>query len=216
LATLRGEQVAGIGPQQPSRPGQPAQPSAWTTYLWADDADRTAGKIEEAGGRLLMPPFEVMDQGRMAIAADPAGAVFGIWQGRKHKGSGLANESGTFVWNENLSTDPNAARDFYQRIFGYEYEPVEEPSIDYTMIKVAGRPAGGIGEQPPAIPEGVPSLWNTYFAVTDTDEAAATIQKLGGQMLVEPNDTPYGRMAVARDNAGASFSVVTMPEGAQG
>jgi uncharacterized protein len=55
----------------------------------------------EPGGQLFVDPFEVMDVGRMAVAADPGGAVLGIWQARAHIGVGLANEPGTLCWNEN-------------------------------------------------------------------------------------------------------------------
>jgi predicted enzyme related to lactoylglutathione lyase len=204
LATLGGRQVAGIGPKQPDQPG----PSAWTTYLWADDADQVVSRVRAAGGTVLMGPVDVMDQGRVAIAADPAGAVFGIWQGTAHRGAQLGNEPGAFTWNENLSTDPAAARDFYQSVFGYEYEQLPDPSLDYVVIRVADRPVAGIGNQPPMVPAGTPSFWNVYFAVADTDRTVSRTQELGGQILVQPTDSPHGRLAVARDNGGAAFCVI--------
>ena len=85
--------MAGIGPKQ----GPPGTPAAWTTYLASDDADETAGKVKAAGGQVLMEPMDVMDVGRMAVAADPGGAVFGVWQARAHTGFGLANEPGIGV-----------------------------------------------------------------------------------------------------------------------
>ncbi|MGK4584791.1 VOC family protein [Kitasatospora sp. HPMI-4] len=207
LATRHGIRVAGIAP------GQPGQETgaAWLTYLAADDVDQVTARIREAGGTVRLEPTDVTDQGRMAIAVDPAGAPFGLWQGRSHGGSGLANEPGAFTWNENLSTDPATARAFYRQVFGYEYEPL--PDLDYSVIKVAGHPAGGIGAQPPAIPEGTPSFWNTYFAAADTDQSCARIIELGGRILVEPVGTPYGRMAVGRDNVGASFCLIAAPKG---
>ena len=59
-------------------------PTAWTTYLASDDADATTSKVRSAGGQVLAEPFDVMDVGRMSVAADPGGAVFGIWQARTH------------------------------------------------------------------------------------------------------------------------------------
>ncbi|MFE0462033.1 VOC family protein [Kitasatospora sp. NPDC058965] len=205
IATLRGRRVAGVTAVPPE------VPSNWITYLAADDADQVAARIRDAGGHLLREPFDVMDAGRAALAKDPAGAVFGLWQGREHGGSGLANESGSFTWNENLSNDPRTARIFYTQIFGYDYDEI--PGLDYTVIKVHGAPAGGIGELPSMLPPGAESFWSTYFAVTDTDMAAARVVELGGEVLVPPTDSPYGRLAVVHDDAGAFFCVISAPRG---
>lgn len=207
LALLRGLPVAGIMQQQPESPG----PSAWTTYLWTEDADGTAKRIQDGGGALLFEPMDVTDQGRMAIASDPAGAVFGLWQGREHKGAGLANEPGSITWNDNLSTDPLAAREFYASVFGYGYEVVPAPwdeSAEYAMIKVDDRPVGGIAGQPPMVPDGTPSFWNTYFSVADADAAVRAVEQGGGRVLVPVGPAPYGRQAVVRDNGGAGFMLV--------
>ena len=108
--------MAGIGPKM----GPAEMPSVWTTYIASADADETASKIKSAGGQLLMEPFDVMDVGRMAIAADPAGAVFGVWQARSHTGVQLANEPGSLAWNENMSRDFDGNKAFYQAVFGYD------------------------------------------------------------------------------------------------
>ncbi|PYC87390.1 glyoxalase [Streptomyces tateyamensis] len=204
-ATLRGQLVAAVN-------AVPAgTPTAWVSYLAADDADQVAARITDAGGQLLTEPFDAMTAGRIALARDPAGAVFGLWQGREQSGSGLANESGSFTWNENLSNDPRTARIFYSQVFGYEYDEV--PGLNYTVAKVHGAPVGGIGELPPMVPPGSDSFWSTYFAVTDTDMAAARIVELGGELLVPPTDSPYGRMAVARDDGGAFFCIISPTRG---
>ncbi|GAA1264609.1 VOC family protein [Kitasatospora nipponensis] len=209
LATLRGVRVAGIAPQQPGEESGPA--AVWNTYLAAEDVDRTVAKVRDAGGGVLVEPVEVLDFGRMAVVVDPAGAVVGLWQGRTHGGSGLANEPGAFTWNENLSTDPRVARGFYQQVFGYTYDDVA--GMDYSVFKVAGAMAGGIGGQPSMIPPGTTSFWSVYFAVTDTDLKAAQVVDLGGRILVPPADTPYGRMSVVRDDAGAAFCLIAPPRG---
>ncbi|WP_035844855.1 VOC family protein [Kitasatospora azatica] len=201
LATLRGTRVAGITPQPPGSPVQ------WGTYLASDDVDATAARIRDAGGQLLVEPLDVLSYGRMAVAKDPAGAVFGLWQGLEHGGSGVANEPGSFTWNENLSNDPRTARNFYHQVFGYQYDEI--PGMNYTVIKVHGSPAGGIGELPSMVPQGSDSFWSAYFAVTDTDMAAARVVELGGEVLVPPTDSPYGRMAVVRDDAGAFFCIIS-------
>jgi predicted enzyme related to lactoylglutathione lyase len=59
---------------------------------------------------------------------------------------------------------------------------------------------------------GVPSHWNSYFAVSDADAAAARAQAAGGMVLQPPFDSPFGRIAVLADPQGAGFSIVAMPE----
>ncbi|MFI6444757.1 VOC family protein [Kitasatospora sp. NPDC050543] len=204
VATLQGVQVAGI---EPGRKGERST-DAWTTYLRADRADPVAGRIREAGGRVLTEPFDVADQGRTAIAADPQGAVFGLWQGGLNDGSGLANEPGSFTWNELLCTDAALARAFYRRVFGYEYGAQPQAPADYAVVKVAGSPVGGIGALPGPYPPGTPPLWSTTFAVADADRTAALVGELGGEVLSPPQDTPFGRRAVVRDPGGAAFSLL--------
>ena len=168
-------------------------------------------KVVMAGGQLLAEPMDVMDVGRMAIAADPAGAAFGIWQARLHVGFGVANEAGSVIWNEHMSRDWQAAKDFYAAVFDWEYSDMSGDGFHYATFRVAGREVGGIGEAPPDTPADQPAGWMTYFAVTDTDLAADKIVELGGSTAGPPRDTPYGRMAVAADNQGAPFSVMSAP-----
>jgi predicted enzyme related to lactoylglutathione lyase len=196
-----GRSVAGIGPKMTE-----GQPTGWTTYLAADDVDKVAGKIAEAGGQVVMEPFEVMDLGRMTLAVDPAGATFGVWQGRAHTGVQRANEMSTLVWNEQLSTDLDGSKRFYGAAFGYTYDDME--STPYAMLKVDGAVAGGLGEFGQDDPAGTPPHWRTYFQVPDTDAAAAKVTELGGQVLAPPGDTPYGRLAIVADDQGSPFAVI--------
>jgi uncharacterized protein len=203
-----GRPVAGIGPQQ----GPPGTPPTWTVYIASDDADETAGKITAAGGQVLVAPMDVMDVGRMAVAADPAGAVFGVWQARSHTGMQLANEPGSVGWNENFSRDMDGNQAFYRAVFGYEYGDMSTPEFRYATLKLDGKEVGGIGELGSGIPPGVPAHWSTYFAVGDTDAAVATVTGAGGAVTREPWDSPYGRMAVVSDDQGAAFSLMgTLP-----
>ena len=94
-----------------------------------DAADATTAKVTAAGGAVLAEPFDVMDVGRMSVAADPGGAVFGIWQARSHKGMGLANESASVCWNENMSRDFEANKAFYSAVFGYGYDDMSSPEF---------------------------------------------------------------------------------------
>ena len=199
--------VAGIGPKQ----GPPGTPAAWTTYLASDDLDETVSKIKSAGGLTIMEPMDVMDVGRMAVAADPGGAVFGIWQAQAHTGVGLANEPGSLCWNENISRAYDQNQAFYQAVFGYEYDDLSGDGYRYATLKVNGTEVGGIGELGSSTPADAPAHWSTYFGAADTDAAARAASAAGGRVIQPPRDSPYGRIAVVADDQGATFSLISPP-----
>jgi uncharacterized protein len=207
-----GRPVAGIGPAQ----APPGTPPAWTTYIASGQVDGTAGKVKAAGGQILAEAMDVMDVGRMVVAADPAGAVFGIWQARAHIGIGLANEPGTLCWNENLSRDFEGGKRFYRAVFGYEYGDMGDEGFKYATLKAGGTEVGGIGELDSSYPASAPAHWSVYFAVEDTDAAVAKVTDAGGTVARPPVDTPYGRMAAVADDQGAAFSLISSIAPAEG
>jgi predicted enzyme related to lactoylglutathione lyase len=211
MCEIGGRPVAGIGPKM----GPAEMPSVWTTYLATEDADETASKIKAAAGHLMMEPFDVMDVGRMAIAVDPGGAVFGLWQSRLHTGVRLANEPGSLAWSENMSRDFEGNKAFYQAVFGYEFGDMSSDDFKYATLDLGGRPAGGIGEMGASIPAGHPAHWSTYFGVLDTDAAVAKVTDLGGTVIQQAWDSPYGRMAVLADDQGAVFSVMSVEQASE-
>ncbi len=208
-ATKDGKPVGGMMPLM-----QEGQPPAWTTYVTVDDAEATAAKVTEAGGTVMAEPMEVLDLGTMAIFADPAGAVFGIWQPNSFHGAGLVNEPGALSWNELNTRDPEAAKAFYGAVFGWTFEDAEfEGMGSYTTINLGGNPVGGmLNMAERAVPEEIPAHWQLYFAVEDTDAAVEQVKQRGGNVMVEPIDIPAGRFSILVDPHGASFAVIALSE----
>lgn len=213
IGQVHGTAAAGIGPLP-----QEGMPSAWTVYLASDDVEKTAAAVAEHGGTVLLAPGDVGPLGRMFIAADPSGAVFGVWQAGTHIGAGVVNEPGGMTWEDLRSTDPARAQAFYTALFGYRLDPLEAAGPDYGMFALPGEdaPLGGMGGMMGA-PEGTPSHWLVYFAVADADAAVAAAQEHGGASLAPAFDTPFGRMAPLTDPAGAVFwvaqsDVATLPD----
>jgi len=204
MAMLGGHPVAAIASQSPELAAGGAPPM-WNTYLAVDSVDEAAGKVEAAGGKVGMGPFDVMDAGRMAFVIDPSGATVALWQANQHIGATLVNEPGTVTWNELISNDPGVVS-FYAAVAGLTAAPMDMGGGGpYTVFEAAGRPVGGT--MPPQAP-GVPNHWHVYFAVADADATAAKVTELGGTVLVPPFDTPVGRIAVVSDPQGAVFSVI--------
>jgi predicted enzyme related to lactoylglutathione lyase len=206
VASLGGRTIAGIGPKM----GPAEAPSMWTVYLATDDADVSVAKIKSAGGHVVSEPMDVMDLGRMAVATDITGAVFGLWQGKKHTGAQLANAPGALTWNEHFSRDFEGAKAFYAAVFGYEYGDMSSDTFSYATLLLAGHEVGGIGGYPPDTSAGMPAEWGTYFGTTDTDKSAGIVTQSGGAVVRPPADSPYGRTATVTDDQGAPFSLISM------
>ena len=180
----------------------------WMTYLATSDADATAAKIKGAGGHIVSEAMDVMGVGRMAVAVDPAGAVFGIWQARAFPGAQIVNESGAMRWNEQMSRDFEGSKAFYAAVFDYEYGDISGDGFSYATFKVDGRDVGGIRDLHAGVPADTPAGWRVYFGAADTDATVAQVQANGGSVIREPIDHPYGRMSTVADDQGAVFSLV--------
>jgi hypothetical protein len=203
MAKLGDGEVAAIAPQSPELAAAGA-PAMWNTYIAVDNADEATERARAAGGTVAMEPFDIPEAGRMSFVLDPAGTPVALWQARRHIGASIVNEPGAVIWNELLTADPSVHA-FYEATAGMKPVPMDMDGQPYTCWEVGGRQVGGT--MAPPMPE-IPNHWHVYFAVADADEAAAKTAQLGGSVLVEPFDTPVGRMAILADPQGASFSVL--------
>ncbi|MFD3454411.1 VOC family protein [Streptomyces sp. NPDC058691] len=203
-ASLNGKNVAGIGELPRDRP----LPIAWTTYFAADDADKTAELVRGCGGTVGVGPLDADDAGRLAIALDPLGAVFGIWQAVHHRGIETSGEPGSPVWNELVTRETSMVATFYSLVFGFETQHVVSTDFDYLTLQLDGRPVGGIHGVGRGLPRDRGAHWMAYFEVADTDAAARQVVQLGGSVLRAPRDSAYGRVATVTDPEGAVFTVI--------
>lgn len=203
-ALLDGRQVAGVGEMAPDR----HLPVTWTTYLASDDTDWTAERIRACGGTVAVGPLVAEEEGRMAIASDPLGAVFGVWQATGHLGAEGTGEPGTPVWNELQTPDSTMVAKFYQSVFGYEPEALVSSSSDYLTLCVGDRPVAAIQGVGDDLPPDRGSHWMPYFEVADTDQAARRVVELGGGVVRPPWDGTTGRLVTVTDPEGAMFTLV--------
>ena len=202
-----GRNVAAISAQQDEERAQGIPPH-WNVYVSVDDVDSFTKEAEAAGGAVLMPPFDVLDSGRMAVIADPAGAVLGLWQPAAHRGYGLVSEPGAPDWHELLSADLDRARNFYRDLFRWEVEDSEMPNATYTLFRDGDTYVAGAMARPEDMGD-MPSHWTVYFNVADCDAAAARVKELGGQIYVEPMVIEsVGKFAACADPQGAAFSIL--------
>jgi predicted enzyme related to lactoylglutathione lyase len=208
-AMLRGKAAAGMMPLM-----QEGQPPAWSTYVSVEDADATAAAVRDAGGKVMAEPMDVMDLGRMAIFADPSGAVFGIWQPGTFVGAEVVNEPNSFSWNELNTRDPDQARSFYAAVFGWVARDMDMGDAGtYTTFRLPDaseddESVGGLLDmRAQQIPDEVPEHWMTYFTVEDLDGEIEKTKGAGGSVTFGPMELPIGRLAILIDPQGAAFGI---------
>lgn len=192
--------------------GQEGYPDAWTVYLMTDDAGRTAAAAAAKGGRVLLEPMAVAENGVMAMVADPGQATIGVWQPGNQKGFDVRNEVGTAAWFELHTRDYEATVDFYRDVFAWDpHTAGDSPEFRYTTLGRDENALAGIMDATRFMPEGAPAAWSIYFEVDDTDATLEQVAGLGGKILRPAEDTPFGRLAQAADPTGTSFKLVANP-----
>ncbi|MGA9524655.1 MAG: VOC family protein [Myxococcaceae bacterium] len=113
---------------------------------------------------------------------------------------------GTPAWVDLMTPDLEKARAFYGELFGWTFDVGSPETGFYTMCRLGGRNAAGMGKMPPDAP--FPTSWSVYFAVESTDATCARIKEHGGQIMMEPMDVMgEGRMAFCADSTGAAFGL---------
>jgi predicted enzyme related to lactoylglutathione lyase len=222
LARLRGLDAAAIASVPPGAPPM----AAWNTYIAVADVDDSAEKVRDAGGAVYMEPFDVMDAGRMAVVADPEGAVFCLWKAKESIGAQVVNEHGALNFNGLATRDPERAEAFYGAVFGWRIlaldsgpmwvlpgygDHLEEknPGLREGM-KQMGAPEGFIDVVAAVNPiangdSDTPVHWNVTFGVDDAAETASRAAELGGEVVAGPFDAPWTRLAIIKDPGGATF-----------
>jgi len=191
------------------RPDQRSQgiPPHWMLYISVESADDAVQGAAQAGGKVLAPPFDVFDLGRMAVIQDPTGAVFCIWQSKKSTGIGIAGVPGSLCWADLSTTDPERSRKFYSDVFGWKIMAGEHDPSGYLHIQNGDEFIGGIPPSAHRDPH-IPPHWMLYFAVEDCDATAAKAGQLGAKIYLAPMTMEkVGRMAVLADPQGAAFAI---------
>ncbi len=189
--------------------GDTGQPDMWSVYLAVDDAQKTVDAAVAHGGQVIVPAMAVMDLGTMAVVTDVGGAAIGMWQAGLHTGFGLVGEPGAPSWFELQARDYDATVAFYRDVFHWNTNVMSDTAeFRYTTLAVGDENMAGIMDASTFLPDAVPANWSVYFGVADTDAALAKVVELGGTVVVEAQDSPYGRLATASDSTGAMFRIV--------
>jgi len=205
-----GKAVAALYQMDPTQRSQGIPPS-WLSYVTVESAAQAAEKARGLGAAVLADAFDVSDFGRMALIADPTGAVLALWEPGAHHGAAVRDEPGSLCWHELGTRDTARAGEFYAGLFGWVPEPFESGGAKYTVFMNGDAQAGGMYAITPEMGD-MPAMWAPYFAVEDADAAAQRAEELDATILHPPHDLTVGRWSLLADPQGAMFNVIRPAE----
>ncbi len=204
-ATVGGRDVAGMMAQSPDAQGQPA---SWTMFVWVDDIDESTQAIAEAGGSVVVPPFEIPGGARVSVVTDPDGAMFALVAGGPTPGAYFSTTPGAVGWAELMTRRTDRASVFYHSVFGWESSTEDGGGVPYTVFRLGDLQVAGMIETPAHLPTDVPATWSVSFVVADCGATEQRVVELGGSVLHPTTPTPMGPFAVVADRQGAVFQVM--------
>jgi predicted enzyme related to lactoylglutathione lyase len=205
-----GKQAAAAFPMDPSLGEMPPH---WQSYIGVESADAAAAKAKSLNGTILMEPFDVMTEGRMAVIQDPTGAVVSVWEPKNHKGAQHVDALGGVCWNELGTRDSAAAGEFYSKMFGYDVDVMPFDGSTYTILKQGDAQRAGVMQMNGEQFAGIPPHWMPYFWVENAAASVETAKKLGASIKVPSTPIPgIGNFAVIQDPQGAVFSILEPAE----
>jgi predicted enzyme related to lactoylglutathione lyase len=205
VARMEGRDVAGIG-----APPEPDLAAAWITHVRVDGLDAAVRSAAAAGGTVLQAAIDADPAGRLAVIADPGGAVFCLWEAGIREGAQLVNEPGAWAMSALQTSDTDTAIAFYGAVFGWQPEAYGPVTLFRLPGYVGGEPAQPVARDVVAVliaDPTSPPRWSVDFWVADTDATAARAVELGGGVVMAPYDRPLFRSAVLADAAGVTFSI---------
>ena len=200
---------AGVPRAHVMAPPMEGIPSHWDNYLRVDDVDAATAAAVANGGSLMVPGTDIAP-GRFSVVTSPSGAAISLFHEKDPESSSHApNDVGGVHWVELHSKDIDKDIAWLKATFNFDVDVMPMPNGDYYILKSDGEQRGGatVQQNPEA-----PSMWLTWFQVTDVDGTVEAAGDNGGAALVQPFEVPgVGWMSIVADNTGGVFGVITPP-----
>lgn len=180
--------------------------SRWLGFISVKDVDAVSKIIQAGKGTLYIPPKDLPDRGRICVAVDPQGAIFGIVTAKGGDPLDQGQLENLWMGSELWTTNKDAAIEFYQGVAGYETKQISmEDFGQYTFLTKENTPRAGVVQ---ITWEKVKPDWLPYISVADVTAVCLKAEKFGGKILVEPEpDVKAGRVAIISGPSGAVFAV---------
>lgn len=206
LARLDGRPVAGLLRIADGRDGRrPA--SRWIGLMSVADVDAAIDRVVADGGTRLVAPTLQLGRGRVALAADPEGAPFGLIRSLDGDPPDAVPVAGDWAWVELWARDGARMAAWYRGLGGYVTRRLStRDDRDEWLLAHGEQPRAGIVERPETVRS---SAWLPYLRVAELATSIAAVRTAGGRVLLEPSVRHRGgRTAIVEDPTGAPFGMV--------
>lgn len=202
-----GKKVAAVMPisEDETKHGVPPH---WNHYINVDNISASVEKAEKLGAKVFCPPMDIMTAGKLAVIADPEGAIVGFWEKGEHFGAEWVNHPGGFCWNELATRDVEGAKGFYGELFGWTFKNTESPDDYFEIRNSEDWLNGAFLPMSEEWPKEVPAHWNVYFSVTDIEATKAKVEAGGGKIVVPLMEVEVGKFIMFADPHGAHFYAI--------
>lgn len=186
----------------------PEQLSQWVVAMSVDDLDAAVAQAIDGGGKVLTPPTDVAERGRIALIEDNQGAALVLLQTRDGDPPDEAAPVGGFLWDEVWTGDPERAIVFYAALTKLEVRTFDMTNgHSYRYMVGAESPRFGFLETPV---EGLPPTWTSYLRVERPGAILAQVPGLGGRVLVPlRNRGETEQVALLAGPSGAGIAIQT-------
>jgi predicted enzyme related to lactoylglutathione lyase len=188
--------------------------SQWVVLMAVEDLDTRVEAVTSNGGKIVTPPTDLQDRGRLALVRDAEGALLGLLETRDGDPRDSEPEIGGFLWDELWTTDIQGAGTFYGAVAGLTADTVdidadEETAPTYSLLKAGDKPRVGILPVPL---DGLDPVWVSYLRVENPAAITSRVAGLGGRVIVEAGPRPIGgEVAFISGPSGAGIALQTWP-----
>jgi predicted enzyme related to lactoylglutathione lyase len=186
--------------------------SQWVVLISVEDIEARMKTVIESGGKVMTPPTDLQDRGRLAVIRDAEGALVGLLETRDGDPADSDAPMGDFLWDELWTTDVENASAFYSHLTGLDasaVDPERAGTTTYSLLKAGDTPRAGIMQNPL---DGLDPVWVSYLRVESPAAITARVAELGGRVIVEARQRSIGgEAAFVAGPSGAGIALQTWP-----
>ena len=176
----------------------------WIGSLSVTNVDSAVAVVRAQGGTVYAGPKDVPLRGRVAVVADPQGAVLALVRTPDGDPAERQPAIDDWLWQELWTTEDSTSLLFYRDMAGFDHETLELPAGAYHVLKYQGRAYAGLAQLPW---DSVPPVWLPYVRVEDPQAIADRVEELGGRVILSPDQIQSREAAVIEDPTGGALAV---------
>ena len=206
LIRLDGIAIGGLVFSEREQPD--SSESRWIGSVSVTDVDAAVQVVRDQGGEVLGGPTNIPLRGRVAVIADPQGAILALMRTEDGDPADRDPEMNDWLWQELWTTDDSSALGFYRDLMGYQHETLTVEAGAYHVLQLNGHSYAGLARLPW---DSVPPTWLPYIRVDDPRDIAARVEALGGRVVLSPDQIRDGHAAVIEDPTGGVLAVQQWP-----